>query len=87
MVVEAAGAWTEVYSGSQQYWPQAFNNVLLGRWKKIEAGFGRAVLVISGVRRFRRIPRSSRLHPSSSLEPFTEMPRAAPTRSFWRNRP
>jgi len=44
VVVEAAGAWTSVTPGSQQYWLQAFNNVLLGRWKKIEAGFGRAVL-------------------------------------------
>jgi pyruvate carboxylase subunit B len=44
VVVEAAGAWTSVTPGSQQYWLQAFNNVLLGRWKKIEAGYGRAVL-------------------------------------------
>ena len=44
MVVEAGGAWTSVTPGSQQYWLQAFNNVLLGRWKKIEAGYGRAVL-------------------------------------------
>jgi pyruvate carboxylase subunit B len=44
VVVEAAGAWTSVTPGSQQYWLQAFNNVLLGRWKKIESGYGRAVL-------------------------------------------
>ncbi|MBU2226853.1 MAG: biotin attachment protein [Proteobacteria bacterium] len=44
VVVESAGAWTSVTPGSQQYWLQAFNNVLLGRWKKIEAGYGRAVL-------------------------------------------
>lgn len=44
VVVEAAGAWTSVTPGSQQYWLQAFNNVLLGRWKKIEAGYGRALL-------------------------------------------
>ncbi|MDI6725780.1 MAG: hypothetical protein QMD32_02365 [Smithellaceae bacterium] len=44
VVVEAAGAWTSVTPGSQQYWLQAFNNVLVGRWKKIEAGYGRAVL-------------------------------------------
>jgi pyruvate carboxylase subunit B len=43
-VVKAGGAWTSVTPGSQQYWLQAFNNVLLGRWKKIEAGYGRAVL-------------------------------------------
>lgn len=44
VVVEAAGAWSSVTPGSQQYWLQAFNNVLLGRWKKIEAGYGKAVL-------------------------------------------
>ncbi len=44
IVVEAGGAWTSVTPGSQQYWLQAFNNVLYGRWKKIDAGFGRAVL-------------------------------------------
>jgi pyruvate carboxylase subunit B len=44
VVVEAGGAWTSVTPGSQQYWLQAFNNVLYGRWKKIENGFGRAVL-------------------------------------------
>jgi pyruvate carboxylase subunit B len=44
VVVEAGGAWTSVTPGSQQYWLQAFNNVLYGRWKKIEAGYGRAVL-------------------------------------------
>ncbi|UCE60940.1 MAG: hypothetical protein JSU63_04145 [Phycisphaerales bacterium] len=44
VVVKAGGAWTSVTPGSQQFWLQAFNNVLLGRWKKIEAGYGRAVL-------------------------------------------
>jgi pyruvate carboxylase subunit B len=44
IVVKAGGAWTSVTPGSQQYWLQAFNNVLLGRWKKIESGYGRAVL-------------------------------------------
>ena len=44
VVVKAGGAWTSVTPGSQQYWLQAFNNVLLGRWKKIDAGYGRAVL-------------------------------------------
>jgi pyruvate carboxylase subunit B len=43
-VVEAGGAWTSVTPGSQQYWLQAFNNVLYGRWKKIDAGYGKAVL-------------------------------------------
>ena len=44
VVVKAGGAWTSVTPGSQQYWVQAFNNVLYGRWEKIEAGYGRAVL-------------------------------------------
>jgi pyruvate carboxylase subunit B len=33
VVVEAGGAWTSVTPGSQQYWLQAFNNILFGRWK------------------------------------------------------
>jgi len=44
VVVEAGGAWTSVTPGSQQYWLQAFNNVMYGRWKKIDAGYGRSVL-------------------------------------------
>jgi len=44
VVVEAGGAWTSVTPGSQQYWLQAFNNVLYGRWEKLDAGYGRAVL-------------------------------------------
>jgi len=44
VVVEAGGAWTSVTPGSQQYWLQAFNNVMYGRWEKIESGYGRAIL-------------------------------------------
>ena len=44
VVVRAGGAWTSVTPGSQQYWLQAFNNVLHGRWKRIDAGYGRSVL-------------------------------------------
>lgn len=44
VVVKAGGAWTSVTPGSQQYWLQAFNNVLHGRWKKIDAGYGRSIL-------------------------------------------
>ncbi len=44
VVVKAGGAWTSVTPGSQQYWLQAFNNVLLGRWQKINDGYGKAVL-------------------------------------------
>jgi len=44
VVVQAGGAWTSVTPGSQQYWLQAFNNVLHGRWKKIDQGYGKSVL-------------------------------------------
>jgi pyruvate carboxylase subunit B len=44
VVVEAGGAWTSVTPGSQQYWLQAFNNVMYGRWEKMDAGYGKAVL-------------------------------------------
>jgi pyruvate carboxylase subunit B len=44
VVVRAGGAWTSVTPGSQQYWLQAFNNVLHGRWEKINPGYGMAVL-------------------------------------------
>ncbi len=44
IVVEAGGAWTSVTPGSQQYWLQAFNNVMYGRWEKIDPGYGRAIL-------------------------------------------
>jgi pyruvate carboxylase subunit B len=44
VVVKAGGAWTSVTPGSQQYWLQAFNNVMYGRWEKINDGFGKAVL-------------------------------------------
>jgi len=44
VVVEAGGSWTSVTPGSQQYWLQAFNNVLYGRWKKIDPGYGKAEL-------------------------------------------
>jgi len=44
VVVKAGGAWTSVTPGSQQYWLQAFNNVLYGRWKKIDGGYGKSVL-------------------------------------------
>ena len=44
VVVKAGGAWTSVTPGSQQYWLQAFDNVLYGRWEKIDPGYGRSVL-------------------------------------------
>jgi pyruvate carboxylase subunit B len=44
VVVKAGGAWTSVTPGSQQYWLQAFNNVMYGRWENINDGYGKAVL-------------------------------------------
>ncbi|MCP4726054.1 MAG: biotin/lipoyl-binding protein [bacterium] len=44
VVVEKGGAWTSVTPGSQQYWVQAFNNVLYGAWEKIDMGYGKSVL-------------------------------------------
>ena len=44
VVVKAGGALTSVTPCSQQYWLQAFNNVMFGRWEKIESGYGRSVL-------------------------------------------
>jgi pyruvate carboxylase subunit B len=44
VVVKAGGAWTSVTPGSQQYWLQAFNNVLLGRWENMNDGYGKSVL-------------------------------------------
>ena len=38
VVVKAGGAWTSVTPGSQQYWLQAFNNVLYGPREKIHDG-------------------------------------------------
>ncbi|MCB9464788.1 MAG: biotin attachment protein [Candidatus Eisenbacteria bacterium] len=44
VVVKAGGAFTSVTPGSQFYWLQAFNNVLHGRWKKMNEGYGKSVL-------------------------------------------
>jgi pyruvate carboxylase subunit B len=71
IVVKAGGAWTSVTPGSQQYWLQAFNNVLLGRWKKIEAGYGRAVLGYFGRPPLKPDPEVVRIASEQlELEPF-----------------
>jgi pyruvate carboxylase subunit B len=80
VVVEAGGAWTSVTPGSQQYWLQAFNNVMYGRWKNINDGYGMAVLGYFG-----RTPLSAdpvvveRASEQLGLEPFDGDPlEAAP---------
>ncbi len=75
VVVEAGGAWTSVTPGSQQYWLQAFNNVLLGRWKKIEAGYGRSVLGYLGRTPLPPNPEVVKIAAEQlKLEPFTGNP-------------
>lgn len=80
VVVEAGGAWTSVTPGSQQYWLQAFNNVLYGRWKKIDAGYGKAVLGYFGRTPLPPDPDVVKIASEQlKLEPFTGDPlEAAP---------
>ena len=68
-VVQAGGAWTSVTPGSQQYWLQAFNNVLHGRWKKIDRGYGMSVLGYFG-----RTPLPSDPHVVKMAAEQLEMP-------------
>jgi len=75
VVVKAGGAWTSVTPGSQQYWLQAFNNVLHGRWKKIDAGYGRSVLGYFGRPPESPDPEVVRIAAEQlKLEPFTGDP-------------
>ncbi len=80
VVVRAGGAFTSVTPGSQQYWLQAFYNVLHGRWKKIEPGFGRAVLGYFGRPPLPPDPEVVKVAAEQlKLEPFTGNPlEAAP---------
>jgi pyruvate carboxylase subunit B len=80
VVVEAGGAWTSVTPGSQQYWLQAFNNVMYGRWEKIEAGYGKAVLGYFGRTPLKPDPEVvKRAAEQLELEPFDGDPlEAAP---------
>jgi len=78
VVVRAGGAWTSVTPGSQQYWLQAFNNVLHGRWQKIDAGFGRSVLGYFGRPPLDPDPEVVKIAAEQlELEPFTGDPLAA----------
>ncbi len=69
VVVQAGGAWTSVTPGSQQYWLQAFNNVLHGRWKKMDRGYGMSVLGYFG-----RTPLPSDPHVVKMAAEQLEMP-------------
>jgi pyruvate carboxylase subunit B len=78
VVVRAGGAWTSVTPGSQQYWLQAFNNVLHGRWQKIDAGYGRSVLGYFGRPPLEPDPEVVKIAAAQlELEPFTGDPLAA----------
>jgi pyruvate carboxylase subunit B len=78
VVVEAGGAWTSVTPGSQQYWLQAFSNVLHGRWQKIDGGYGRSVLGYFGRPPEPPDPTVMRLASEQlGLEPFAGDPLAA----------
>ncbi len=80
VVVEAGGAWTSVTPGSQQYWLQAFNNVLYGRWEKINDGYGKAVLGYFGKTPLPPDPQVVKLAEEQlGMKPFTGDPlEAAP---------
>ncbi|HEX9885667.1 MAG TPA: biotin/lipoyl-containing protein [Longimicrobiales bacterium] len=80
VVVEAGGAWTSVTPGSQQYWLQAFNNIMYGRWEKIDAGYGKAVLGYFGKTPLPPDPEVvKRASEQLGMEPFTGDPlEAAP---------
>jgi pyruvate carboxylase subunit B len=72
VVVKAGGAWSSVTPGSQQYWLQAFNNVLYGRWKKIDSGYGKSVLGYFGRTPLPPDPDVVKLASDQlELEPFT----------------
>jgi len=78
VVVRAGGAWTSVTPGSQQYWLQAFNNVLHGRWQKIDPGYGRSVLGYFGRPPLAPDPEVVRIAAEQlALAPFTGDPLAA----------
>jgi pyruvate carboxylase subunit B len=82
-VVEAGGAWTSVTPGSQQYWLQAFNNVLYGRWQRIDHGYGMAVLGYFGRTPLPPDPEVVRIAAQQlGMQPFDGDPLAAAPKSI-----
>ena len=84
VVVKAGGAWTSVTPGSQQYWLQAFNNVLARPLEEDERRLwqGGAGLLRPGLPS-RPIPTWSRSRPNSSrCRPSTATP-SRPHRTAW----
>ncbi len=75
-VVERGGFATSVTPVSQFYFQQAFNNVLLGPWKKIAEGYGRMLLGYFGRTPSEPDPELVKLAATQlDLEPTTESPR------------
>ena len=75
-VVERGGFATSVTPVSQFYFQQAFNNVLLGPWKKIADGYGKMLLGYFGTTPSAPDPELVKLAAEQlELEPTTERPR------------
>lgn len=75
-VVAMGGFGTSVTPVSQFYFQQAFNNVMIGRWKKIAEGYGKMVLGYFGKT---PVPPNSEIiklaQEQLNLEPTTRSPR------------
>ncbi len=72
-VVEKGGFATSVTPVSQFYFQQAFNNVMLGKWKKIADGYGKMVLGYFGKTPCEADPEIVKLASEQlELEPTTE---------------
>lgn len=72
-VVEKGGYGTSVTPVSQFYFQQAFNNVMMGKWKKIADGYGRMVLGYFGKTPVEPDPEIVKLASEQlGLEPTTE---------------
>jgi pyruvate carboxylase subunit B len=76
-VVERGGFATSVTPVSQFYFQQAFNNVIIGPWKKIAEGYGMMVLGYYGKTPTAPDPELVKLASEQlQMEPTTESPRA-----------
>ncbi len=74
-VVEKGGYGTSVTPVSQFYWQQAFNNVMMGPWKKIAPGYGKMVLGYFGKTPVAPDPKIVKIASEQlELEPTTENP-------------
>ena len=74
-VIEKGGYGTSVTPVSQFYFQQAFNNVMMGHWKKIADGYGRMVLGYFGKTPVDPDPEIIKLASEQlGLEPTTKIP-------------